>query len=310
MGTATRIRETTRADYPALADLISAVYADDPPVDAAAIGYFWERGDPARPNVRLVAEEHGRLVGTGYLRGAPPLPDLLLNLEVHPGARRRGLGSRLLAAVDAASERRMATLVMIGEQDHGSIAFAERHGFAERDRQSESRLDLTAFRPEDFAAATEGASRGVELTTMAAVDSPEMRRRLFALANQVTQDMPSKDAMAAMTYDEFVASWLEAPVSRPDLLSVALDDGTPVAASVINATSDGSGFNWMTGVDPAHRGRGLGLAVKVDSLRRAKEAGFTEVRTTNHERNAPMLAINRRLGYETLPAVVWLVRDP
>jgi GNAT superfamily N-acetyltransferase len=66
----------------------------------------------------------------------------------------------------------------------------------------------------------------------------------------------------------------------------------------------------MTGTMPAYRGQGLGLATKVEALRRAKAAGVTEVRTDNHERNAPMLAINRRLGYQTLPAIVWLVREP
>lgn len=311
VGDATQIRKTTAEDYPALAALLTMVYPDDPAVDAAQVRFIWERGDPARPNVRLVAEQDGRIVGTGYLRGAPPLPDLLLNVEVHPTARHRGIGSRLLAAVDAATDHRLPTLVMVPETDPASVAFAERHGFTERDRQSESSLDMASFEPERFASAIAAAAeQGIELTTMADVDSPEVRQHLFKLANRVTQDMPSRDPMAAMTYDEFVASWLEAHHSRPDLLTLALDHGRPVAASVINVQSDGSGFNWMTGVDPAHRGRGLGLAVKVDSLRRAKEAGVTFVRTTNHERNAPMLAINRRLGYETLPAIVWLIRDP
>jgi hypothetical protein len=51
-------------------------------------------------------------------------------------------------------------------------------------------------------------------------------------------------------------------------------------------------------------------AVKVEAVRRAQAAGFTHVRTDNHERNAPMLAINDRLGYRRLPAVIELEACP
>jgi len=59
-----------------------------------------------------------------------------------------------------------------------------------------------------------------------------------------------------------------------------------------------------------HRGRGLGLAVKVEAPRRAKAAGMRELRTDNHSRNAPMLAINTRLGYRRLPGWIEVVRIP
>lgn len=305
-----RLRETIAEDYGAIGDLLSRVYPDEPPVAAEQVKWVWERGDPLRPNVRIIAQAGDRIVGSGYLRGAPPLPDLLLNVEVDPAYRRRGIGTRLLEAVDDAADRRLPTLVMIPETDPGSLAFAARHGFVERDRQSESTLDMASFDPARFASAREAAeATGIAFRTMAEVDTPQMRRRLFELANHVTHDMPSKDPMASMTYDAFAASWLEAPHSRRDLLVIAFDGAEPVAVSTINVYPGGNGYNWMTGVRSSHRGRGLGLAVKVEALRRAKAAGVTEIRTDNHERNAPMLAVNRRLGYRTLPAIVWLVRD-
>jgi predicted GNAT superfamily acetyltransferase len=54
----------------------------------------------------------------------------------------------------------------------------------------------------------------------------------------------------------------------------------------------------MTGVVPWRRGRGLGLACKLASIGWAAENGITLMATTNDEANAPMLAINERLGYE------------
>ena len=305
------LRETTADDYGQLSELFTKAYPNDPPLAPETAKWLFERGDPERPNARIVAEADGRIVGSGYLRGAPPLPDLLLNIEVDPAYRRRGIGTRLLQAVDAADDRRLPTLMMIVETDAGSIAFARHHGFAEHDRQSESVLDLASFDPDAFGDARDAAvGRGIAFRTMAEIDSPEMRQRLFRMGDQVSQDMPTRDPIPPMTYDAFVSTWLEAPHSRPDLLVIGFDGDEPVAVSMVNVYPNGTGYNWMTGTMPSHRGHGLGLAVKVEALRRAKVAGVAEVRTDNHERNAPMLAINRRLGYTFLPAIVWLVREP
>ena len=54
-----------------------------------------------------------------------------------------------------------------------------------------------------------------------------------------------------------------------------------------------------TGVDPAHRERGLGRWLKADMLRRvlAERPGIELVETWNAGSNAPMLAINHELGF-------------
>ena len=56
-------------------------------------------------------------------------------------------------------------------------------------------------------------------------------------------------------------------------------------------------MNAGTGVIRAFRGRGLGLLMKQHSLSLAAAAGITKVITQNDETNAPMLAINAKLGY-------------
>jgi RimJ/RimL family protein N-acetyltransferase len=73
-----------------------------------------------------------------------------------------------------------------------------------------------------------------------------------------------------------------------------------VAAAVSLLIADeesGRGANMFTGTQRAYRGRGLGLAVKLASIAWAREHGITQIATRNDETNAPMLAINRRLGY-------------
>jgi RimJ/RimL family protein N-acetyltransferase len=65
--------------------------------------------------------------------------------------------------------------------------------------------------------------------------------------------------------------------------------------------SDDPGVDqWATIVRPDHRGHRLGLAVKC-ALTRAVQEHFPDaeyVRTQNAETNAPMVAINERLGFE------------
>jgi RimJ/RimL family protein N-acetyltransferase len=61
----------------------------------------------------------------------------------------------------------------------------------------------------------------------------------------------------------------------------------------------------ITLVDPAHRGRRLGLLVKLANLRHLREhhPDVTELWTANAAANAPMIAVNERLGYEPVERI-------
>ena len=65
----------------------------------------------------------------------------------------------------------------------------------------------------------------------------------------------------------------------------------------------------MTATRRSARGRGVASALKRATVLHARERGLRRLRTENEERNAPMLAINRRMGYRPTPA--WLsMRGP
>jgi GNAT superfamily N-acetyltransferase len=64
----------------------------------------------------------------------------------------------------------------------------------------------------------------------------------------------------------------------------------------------------ITGVDRPYRGRGLALALKLRTIRLARRYGAAYIRTHNDSENAPMLALNRKLGYQPEPGLqlfVW-----
>ncbi|MGZ4335323.1 MAG: N-acetyltransferase family protein, partial [Gaiellaceae bacterium] len=46
------------------------------------------------------------------------------------------------------------------------------------------------------------------------------------------------------------------------------------------------------------RGRGLAYAVKLATLRRARDAGLRTMLASNDLENEPMLAVNRKLGFK------------
>lgn len=249
-------------------------------------------------------------MGSGFLRGVPEYAGLRLNLAVDPDLRRHRIGTRLLEALlDATDAPGLETWTFRSEDDAGTRAFLEHHGFEERDREFESALDLVTFDPAAFAVTrAQAIGRGIRFVRFTEVDTPALRHRLHRLANRLNRDVPAVSPLVPATYEQWVAGWLESPHSRPDLFVVAFDGDRPVAVSAIDVVPEGTAYNRMTGVAASHRGRGLGVAVKVESLRLAKEAGITEVRTDNHARNAPMLAVNARLGYRPLLGFVEMVR--
>ena len=51
----------------------------------------------------------------------------------------------------------------------------------------------------------------------------------------------------------------------------------------------------------AWRGRGIALALKLLAIRAARRYGARYLRTNNDSENAPMLAVNRKLGYQPAP---------
>ena len=62
--------------------------------------------------------------------------------------------------------------------------------------------------------------------------------------------------------------------------------------------------NEMTGTRPELRGRGLASTAKLATIRWAAENGISRIYTSNHEENAPMVAINRKLGYRVVAEIV------
>ena len=238
-----------------------------------------ERGAPDGTE-RLVAEVDGAIVawapsgvhgdGSGWLW-----------IGVDAAHRRRGVGTALYDRIEARLEAR---LLRTSANDEDGRRFLERRGFERTNVLSVLTLDLG-----DLPAPTVGT------LPLSAVDIDSIRQ-LYAEGHD---DVPSESPRAPFTDESFRREVVEAELVDRDVSAVVVEDGEPVAFTLVLANhEDGRAETQMTAVRRDRRGRGLAYAVKVGSLHRARAAGLRTMLTANDTGNAPMLAVNRKLGFE------------
>jgi len=206
--------------------------------------------------------------------------------------RRRGIGTALF---DAVGKELDETLIARFFENDAGVAFAERLGFEHARSEAESVLDVTAF---------DGViPEGVDLRPVSATDPHDAH----VIDLEATRDMPASEEIVDMPYEEWEDHVLRYPLFMADGSFVAYADGEAAAVSLLVADLEtGRSGNMFVGTRPEFRGRGLARAAKIASILWAKEHGVTEMATGNDETNAPMRAVNARLGYAPLPDVIGL----
>lgn len=268
-------------------------------------GLAWaERTYPG--GIRLLADLDGTQVGgavAGRIYVQPPeYPDWWAEIVVLPEARRRGVGTALLAACSAAARDagKSGFQLPVSEARPEGAAFLHRYGYAEFERSKAVRLDLDGPTLPDVA-----PPPGITLTTLA--ERPDLVPGLHAVALAAFPDIPGGDPMVVGDLDEFRARDVDRPGMRPDGFQVALDGGRVVgyASVVVEAGRPTVGYHDMTAVDPAWRRRGLATALKRATIAWAARAGLEALETGNDESNAAMRAVNASLGYRPLPDLVF-----
>ena len=218
-------------------------------------------------------------------------------LGVLPASRGRGVGTALwrLAEehLDAIGVARVNADVV---DDEPGARFLERRGFAPVREVVISAVDPRRVDEDELAQRRAEAERaGYGLVPYAEVDVPA----LFALELSLSADEPGEDEPRQLTFGE----WRQDLFDGPDLTHggsyAVVSAGEPVAYAALSVDPNARrGRNEGTATAAAHRDRGLATLAKLVQLRWAAANGIDQVVTDNDERNAPMLAINRRLGYE------------
>jgi GNAT superfamily N-acetyltransferase len=208
-------------------------------------------------------------------------------VRVDPGFRRRGIGTELheqgLAHIRSLGRSRAVTMFV--ETDE-AVSFATARGWRE--------VRAEVFASLDPRTVMERPDSSTQLEPVGELDP----REVHAVDEEATRDMPSFEAIEAIPFDDWRALAWDNPLFTREGSFGAIVDGRVVALSLIFADAGTArAFSIFTGTLRPYRGRGLARAVKLATVHWAAVNGITQLVTTNDETNAPMLAVNRRLGY-------------
>lgn len=309
-----RIRPFRDDDYPHLVSVGSASYPEDPS-NEEEIRHFdagWDRGRYWL--VRFMAEDPGgAVVGAGRMNHMPWEfhPDrYVMSLMVHPSHRRRGVGSAMFAHVLETLTARGALSLRAWVQKESmtdSLAFLAHRGFVEVQRGWESRLDVGTFDVARFAGAEDRVARGgIVLTTLAAerARDPDAVHRVYEMMQVIGADVPGTGEFTPIAYAQWHAGNVESPNALLDAFFLARDGDRFVGVSLMQRRLEQPGVlsQELTGVLREYRGRGIAMALKLQTVRYARAHGYREIRTNNDTRNRPMLRINEAMGFVKQPA--------
>ncbi len=223
--------------------------------------------------------------------------DLWIAPELWSEALADALYAEAVAFARSHRATRLSTYLTLFAPDDPLVPFLAQRGFTETDRIVPVMLDLTAFERDKFSAPT---PTGIRFFSYAeAEDTDENRRRLYALMAALDRDIPTNDVHAEPPPFEEWQKRFDRPEHDPTALAVAADDrGEWVGVSQLGFQEQTNiAWTFMTGVLPEYRGQGIAYALKLHAIDAAIARGCPLILTDNHEDNAPMRAINRKLGF-------------
>jgi GNAT superfamily N-acetyltransferase len=277
------------------------------------IGWWHDRVDGASLHIVAESMETGEVVGHLQARDrSTPKPSRRegqchFTLDVAPGHRRRGVGGCLYDRVEAFARARKALLLYCGYKEtleSPAASFLRERGFAILERFLPSYRDLDTFSPKNFHLEMQRvAQQGIVLTTYSSLeDTPGNRRQLHSLEENARATQPYREVSdyIATPFPEWESEFLKRDQTG---IFLALAPDTNEYLGVVTALEWG-----FTGTHPNWRGCGIATALKVFSLQEAAARGFVRIETENHEDNAAMLAVNRKLGFIFTDAEVGCVK--
>jgi GNAT superfamily N-acetyltransferase len=298
---------TTDDDLAAIVEVVAVVTPENP---TSIDDMRWS--DATYPGtLRVLAERAGRAVGAatvGRMYVHPPdFPAFWATIAVLPGDRRRGVGSAMLTAISdrARTAGKTELIVRCSDARPEGIAFLSHRGFHEHERSKIVRLGLEGLTAPDIE-----PPPGIAFLTLA--ERPDLIAGVHAVALEAFPDIPGGDEpIEAGDLAEFRARDVDRPGIPADAFIVALagDDVVGYANLMLAPGSTTVAWHDMTAVRRDWRGRGIAAALKRATIAWAIHNGITALDTGNDEANAPMRAVNARLGYRPLPDEV-LMRGP
>lgn len=294
--------------------MFTAAFAADRPEEPvpafeAAIGYVRMPLFSSARNLHWAARVHGRLDGLAKV-GLPDAENAHLafvQIRVHPGRRREGVGKALLReavrAIHAEGRSLIASWGVTVESD--AEAWAKQLGAKAVHRDVLQMLDLKSA---DQAMWQVPLHPGYSIARWIG-GAPDDLLETFAHARSAIQDAPAHESTSRFPM------WTSERVRREEQSRIDRGVEQRVVAAIVDSTKEMAGvtvlelhphrpedgFQGDTAVLAQHRGRGLGLAMKAEMLRWlvAERPMVRRVGTSTADDNVHMIRVNLQLGFET-----------
>jgi GNAT superfamily N-acetyltransferase len=303
------------SDLPAIIQVLNACDPEHPTSLESLRSNFLD-ASPGRIQQRLVAVDDTGAV-TGYSVAVhvaeAPAHHFYAWLGVDPGFRRQGIGSALwdlvLEFLRIQGATRLGSEVL--DTDPPALEFAQKRGWKIDRQHFYSVLNLLPFDETPYLpgiALLE--AQGLRFCSLADFpESAEIRRKFYELNLAVVMDIPGEDWNFENYPGFFEKRILGSPRFRREGQLLAVEGDTFAGFAAVNLFPESqSAYNATTGVIRAWRGRRIALALKILSARYARQNSARTLRTDNDSLNAPILAINRKMGYQPQPGTYQLVR--
>ncbi|OLB68002.1 hypothetical protein AUI06_12150 [archaeon 13_2_20CM_2_52_21] len=252
--------------------------------------------------------EQDQAVGFGEIFNLPGMfhpRKFMINILVDPERQGTGIGRAIYNRISEELLDLNAILVwaMSKEDLPRRIEFFRRRGFAEKSRSWESRLDLTMADITKFGGYVEKALKeGITFTTLAEerLRGEDSLRKIHELVQLITADMPREAAFTPLTFEQWETFSLKNPQLLPEGYFIAKDGPNYVGMSNVHRIdTECRVLNQDdTGVTREYRGRGIATALKLKVIEFGKKNGYRTIKTWNDSSNAPMLAVNTKLGFK------------
>jgi mycothiol synthase len=236
----------------------------------------------------LLAELDGRVAGAGVADRSDLAGQGFLAPRVLPEARRRGVGTTLLRELAGHLEGlgydRAGTIL----DDTGSLAFAERFGFREVDRDVEQ-IRTIGVEPWPW------PPPGIEVVSLA--ERPELFERAYEeLALEAFGDFALYRPIE-ISLDDWRREWQVWP--EASFLALAGDEPVGMAGLIRDDDYPERAENSLSAVRRDWRRSGIASLLKRTVLAWAAGHGLRELYTWTQNGNAAMRAVNESLGYVT-----------
>lgn len=267
-------------------------------------------GDGQTPTRRWVLES-GEILAHAYVQDHQQRYGL--EVAVVPEYQGRGFGAQLFQTL----REYLQTLtpkpwqVFVKEDHPSALGFAQRRGFSEVLRSYHQVLEVQPFDFEPWMGLIEGLLLGgYVISDYASLASDSGRdQKLYELYEATSTDVPRSAPPTLLEQRTYVDRRIRHPRVIPEAIFIALKDDEYVGLTAHRTRPDGGLHTHYTAVRREHRGRNLGLALKLRAIAWAKANGYARLHTNNAATNAPILAINEQLGFVRQPAQIELVKN-